>query len=332
MAQPLPFKVLQQFRAPHEGAPTSTKVLGYFNPHEYPLSLHLPELNRTLLIQAKKYITMEVLVEFPDKKQGKQRINVNDPLLENYVGPGKLAKTESKEEVPITWVTRPEFAPTPTNAVEYAGTNNFKTDARGNVIGANNIRTIQTGVAASHSSVTGYRSVEAAVKARAIRPAPKMVEDKTDIRETIGTNPAARQRPPTAPAPAQGSRRQTPVIAAPAPNAPASSESAEAILSELTPASGVNDAPIEDITPPAPGATAPGAPIEEIEPGDVPTLPPVETDLSVIAKAALASVRVAAPVPAPKPAATAPAPKPAPAPAPRKATPPLPPAPPIPPK
>lgn len=245
------FKVIQKFNPPYEGAPETTKVLGYFNPYEYPLSLHLPELNRTLMLQPKKFIQMDAKVKYDDGRQISIRINVTDPLFENYVGPGKLAKKESKEENVITWLVRPEINPIPTNQVEFGGTNKFKTDASGRVIPATAPATAPAKVPQfgkmNASAVGGYRSVSEAVKAGVMR---NVKPTSTD--EELSTS-SARKMP---------SKKLTRHPAAPAAPAP---EPAAEVKPLATPDLGELN-PIGDLDE---------APVEEIAPGEVPGLPPM---------------------------------------------------------
>jgi hypothetical protein len=146
---------------PYSGAPTMTKVTGYYNPFDYPFQLHLPELNRQFILAAREFVTISY--EEKDPKTGKavrKKTKVNDPIFENFVGPNKLAKEEGEEDVPIIWLVRPVLQPIPTHMFEFAGTNRFKTDENGRVLSPEMVMREQqqqtTPVPSSASSITGY--------------------------------------------------------------------------------------------------------------------------------------------------------------------------------
>jgi hypothetical protein len=82
---------------------SKTNVIGYFNPNIYPLQLSLAEFNMVLQLQPKAYVV---------DRSGRL---VNDPVLDRFVGKGKLARaSDQKQQVEITFL-RPvnDTSPTP---------------------------------------------------------------------------------------------------------------------------------------------------------------------------------------------------------------------------
>lgn len=68
-----------------------TNVIGYFNPNEYPLNLSLADFNMVLQLPSKAYVV---------DRTGRL---VNDPVLDRFVGKGKLARaSDQKQQVEIT--------------------------------------------------------------------------------------------------------------------------------------------------------------------------------------------------------------------------------------
>lgn len=71
---------------------TSTKVIGYFNPHSWPVNITSSRLGLNMTVKAKQYV-----LDRDDKK-------INDPRLEPYVGAKMLAKELSQTPVSIRWI------------------------------------------------------------------------------------------------------------------------------------------------------------------------------------------------------------------------------------
>ena len=79
-------------------APTikTTKVIGFFNPNEWPVSIHSSQLGlNNLTIPKGGYVT---------DTQGNK---INDPRLSSYVGPNMLATEFSDEPVPVREIVPP---------------------------------------------------------------------------------------------------------------------------------------------------------------------------------------------------------------------------------
>jgi hypothetical protein len=183
-----------KYPLPYEGAPTTTKVLGYVNSNAFPVLVHAPELNRSVTLQPKKYLEMTI-EEVVGGKTVKTQVKINDPIFENYVGQAKLTRVEGKELVPITWLVRPALQPIPTSAFEFAGSQKFKTDRDGKVVDPGGQLREQAAAhvnpAGNSSAVTGYANVSDAVKARVMKPAGKVLEDH----EVVGKKAQPHVRP-----------------------------------------------------------------------------------------------------------------------------------------
>lgn len=79
-----------------------TSVIGFFNPNEYPLLLVVSEHNMQINLEPKKYIV------------DRTGALVNDPLLDSYVGKGKLSRArDPKQQVDIVYLRPVNPAPAP---------------------------------------------------------------------------------------------------------------------------------------------------------------------------------------------------------------------------
>jgi len=68
----------------------TTNVVGYFNPNDYPMQIVVAEHNLTLHLDPKRWVI------------GRDGGVVNDPILDNYVGKGRLARASDKTKtVPV---------------------------------------------------------------------------------------------------------------------------------------------------------------------------------------------------------------------------------------
>lgn len=77
--------------------PTTTKVLGYFNPNNWPINIMISELGgMSVVLQQKGHYVLAA--------DGKK---INDPILEQHVGVHGLAREMSAKEVPIHYIPRP---------------------------------------------------------------------------------------------------------------------------------------------------------------------------------------------------------------------------------
>jgi hypothetical protein len=72
-----------------------TSILGFVNPNTWPIVINISSVNVNMTIQPKSYVTL---------RDGRR---VNDPLLEQFVGPGMLVKEKSKSAVPLIPFPRP---------------------------------------------------------------------------------------------------------------------------------------------------------------------------------------------------------------------------------
>jgi hypothetical protein len=96
-AKRLGFKFPEAAAAPEsEGAPQSTKIIGFFNANRWPINIQSSELGVTIFLRNHG----EYLVSRDGKK-------VNDPRLEKYCGVYGLAKEEGKADLPINWIRPP---------------------------------------------------------------------------------------------------------------------------------------------------------------------------------------------------------------------------------
>ena len=95
----------------------ATNVVGYFNPHDWPISLEISELNLRLVLNPKQYITDGVGQYF------------NDPVFEPYCYPKGLSKTEANSQVPIRFVPRVVRSERPAHSVTQA--TSFVRDSQG---------------------------------------------------------------------------------------------------------------------------------------------------------------------------------------------------------
>lgn len=256
------------------GAPAFTKVVGFFNQQDFPMSIHCPELNRTILLGPREYLCR--VVEGVDSKgrPTSHKEKINDPIFEKYVGPNKLGKEVGDVEVPITWLPRPVLQATPTSMFEFAGSANFKTDDSGNVIRPGFIgEQQQTSAPASASSVGGY-SMEQARQLGVIRPVEKGMireEHEVPVNKEVPVNqrpaPLPKGTPPIQP---NSTRPVPPPYKAPIDTtlrAPRSTQVAPALLP--TPRPTTQSMPTATVPPAMPVAPASAAP-SQVPPAQVP--------------------------------------------------------------
>jgi hypothetical protein len=192
--------------APYPNAPTHTKITGYYNPLDMPFQLHVPELNRNILLGPREFVQLSRDEEDPNdpKKTVRKRTKVNDPIFESYVGPNKLAREVGDEEVEIIWLTRPKVEPIPTHLFEFAGKQKFQIDPNsGRVLNPERVVLEQqsglTKVPASASSITGY-SMDQAIKMGVIKPAAGKMPEKNEV-QVDNRPPAHTQHAPVPQAP-----------------------------------------------------------------------------------------------------------------------------------
>lgn len=146
-----------------------TNVIGYFNPNEYPLQLSLAEHNMVLQLPPKAYVI---------DRTGRL---VNDPVLDRFVGKGKLARaSDQKQQVEIT-LLRPvnDVAPQPAphqHSVSQA--QRFDTKD-GRVVAVNPVNTAPqpaTPPPQSYNPVKGM-TIEQAKQLKLIKPTKPVPED-----------------------------------------------------------------------------------------------------------------------------------------------------------
>lgn len=94
----------QTATAEPQASATTTEILGYFNPNGYPIALQLSELRMTVNLAKGEFVVDRSV---PPRK-------VNDPRLDRYVGPYRLARELSTSgPVPIVRVNTGQVGVTP---------------------------------------------------------------------------------------------------------------------------------------------------------------------------------------------------------------------------
>ncbi len=76
-----------------------TYVTGYFNPNKFPISLNSPKVGVSTVLPPSAFV------------MDRNRVKINDPALEQFVGPGRLSRETSKVAVPIRRIGTPAGAP-----------------------------------------------------------------------------------------------------------------------------------------------------------------------------------------------------------------------------
>lgn len=147
-----------------------TNVIGYFNPNEYPLQLSLAEHNMVIQLEPKQYVV---------DRTGRL---VNDPVLDRFVGKGRLARaSDQKQQVEFT-LLRPvndpsTVAPAP-HQHPVSQASRFETKD-GRVTAVNQVNTapqVATPPPQSYNPVRGM-TVEQAKALRLIKPTKPVPED-----------------------------------------------------------------------------------------------------------------------------------------------------------
>ena len=77
-----------------------TKVIGYFNPNDYPLNVQISAINGSIRLDPDQWIVNKVGV-------------VNDPMLDRYVKKGSLSRALGKADVEINYLVAPSSTPRP---------------------------------------------------------------------------------------------------------------------------------------------------------------------------------------------------------------------------
>ena len=152
---------------------SKTSVIGYFNPNDYPIKLDISAHNMVIMLEPKKYII---------DRTGHM---VNDPLLDSYVGKGRLSRaSDPKQQVDIVFLRPVNPTPTPgqpgtayTHAVSQA-TGFQVRDGRVQPVGMQPtaVAPAQVPPPASYNPVRGM-SIEEAKKLKLIRPTKPVPED-----------------------------------------------------------------------------------------------------------------------------------------------------------
>jgi len=148
---------------------TKTNVIGYFNPNEYPLQLSLAEFNMVLQLPPKGYVI---------DRTGRL---VNDPVLDRFVGKGKLARaSDQKQQVEITHL-RPvnDTAAAPaTHQHSVSQAQRFDTKD-GRVVAVNPVNTAPQPITPPPQSYNPVRglTIEQAKQLKLIKPTRNVPED-----------------------------------------------------------------------------------------------------------------------------------------------------------
>lgn len=149
---------------------SKTNVIGYFNPNEYPLQLSLAEHNMVLQLPPKAYVI---------DRTGRL---VNDPVLDRFVGKGKLSRaSDPKQQVEVT-LLRPvndTAAPAP-NPHQHSVSQAQRFDTKdGRVVAVNAVNTAPQPVTPppqSYNPVKGM-TIEQAKAMKLIKPTKPVPED-----------------------------------------------------------------------------------------------------------------------------------------------------------
>lgn len=190
-----------------------TYVTGYFNPNKFPISLNSPKIGVSTVLAPSAFVI------------DRQRVKINDPALEQFVGPGRLSRETSKVAVPIRRIGTAAGAPPPRSnpvtpmppspkIVDQDRRPNATTPISrgpGHAVITGGSRVVNPDVtAAGRPVVMGMSIAEAEAKGYLGRARPE--RDNLDRRSVIGTSaPATRTQnsptaaPTTAPARSQAS-------------------------------------------------------------------------------------------------------------------------------
>ena len=169
-----------------------TNTVGYFNSNDYPMQIVVAEHNLTLHLNPKKWITARDGVTI-----------INDPLLDNYVGKGRLSRASDKTKVIPVVRLRGVNATTPTGQVPniyqhpvYSATG-FVRDLNGQMVPVMPQATAPQPTVPPPVSYNPVKamSVEQARKLRLIKPTKQVSEDD-GIPDTAGLAPISGDRTP----------------------------------------------------------------------------------------------------------------------------------------
>lgn len=167
----------------------NTNVIGYFNPNEYPLQLSLAEHNMVIQLEPKQYII---------DRTGRM---VNDPVLDRFVGKGRLARaTDQKQRVEITFL-RPvseSESSRPPDGHRHSVSQASRFDVKdGQVVAVNPVSAEQQTAAPRPSSYNPVRgmTVEQAAKLRLIKPT-RIVPEDYGAEESTGAPKSGQEIPP----------------------------------------------------------------------------------------------------------------------------------------
>jgi hypothetical protein len=98
----------------------TTRVIGYFNPHDWPVYIEVSELGLRITLEPNVYI------------KDLQGNFYNDPIFEQYVSDKGLSRTTGHKDVPIRYAPRPVRSERPAHAVTQAAT--FVRDRQGTTL------------------------------------------------------------------------------------------------------------------------------------------------------------------------------------------------------
>jgi len=169
----------------------NTNVVGYFNPNDYPMQIVIAEHNLTLQLKSKQWVV---------DRGG--RI-VNDPILDKYVGKGRLSRASDKaklvEVVRLQAINRqvpPGQVPANYQHPVYQATG-FVRDANGQMVAVQATSTAPQPTVPPPVSYNPVKamSVEQARKLHLIRPVRQVSEDD-GVPDTAGIAPIPGDRTP----------------------------------------------------------------------------------------------------------------------------------------
>lgn len=154
-------------------AQSKTKVIGYSNPHQWPVYVEVSECNFRVTLPPGEYIK---------DRQGKY---FNDPVFDDYVSPKGLSRTEGDQDIPVYYVPRIVRSSRPMPSVTQATA--FVRDQQGSMQPVYSRAQNPEALASVPANKTPYRgmTIEEARKAGLIGK-PRIVPEDYGADETSG--------------------------------------------------------------------------------------------------------------------------------------------------
>jgi hypothetical protein len=133
-----------------------TKTVGYLNPNNWPVVVNISAVNVNVMVESKKFVL---------DREGRK---INDPLLENYVGPGMLVRESTKADVPLILFPRVEV-PQPSSNPGFGASNKVDKNDRGIVQDSSYANAGQPSAPTHSASIKTY-TVEEAFRLGVVKP------------------------------------------------------------------------------------------------------------------------------------------------------------------